>query len=68
MWSFLQMAVTGTCAAFSPNYVSFCVFRFLSGMALSGFGLSIACLSKSLSCSWVPPKDAWRQRPSRGTA
>ncbi|XP_066466308.1 solute carrier family 22 member 6-A-like [Tiliqua scincoides] len=50
MWSFLQMAVTGSCAAFSPNYVSFCIFRFLSGMALSGFGLSIACLI----VEWIP--------------
>ncbi|KAJ6654224.1 hypothetical protein lerEdw1_007321 [Lerista edwardsae] len=54
MWSFLQMSVTGTCAAFSPNYVSFCVFRFLSGMALSGFGLSIACLI----VEWIPTE--WR--------
>ncbi|XP_061461744.1 solute carrier family 22 member 6-A-like isoform X2 [Rhineura floridana] len=50
IWSFLQMAVTGTCAAFSPNFVSYCIFRFLSGMALSGFGLSIACLV----VEWIP--------------
>ncbi|XP_007440247.1 solute carrier family 22 member 6-A-like isoform X1 [Python bivittatus] len=50
IWSFLQMAVTGTCTAFSPNYVSYCIFRFLNGMALSGFGLSIACLV----VEWIP--------------
>ncbi|XP_048338566.1 solute carrier family 22 member 6-A-like [Sphaerodactylus townsendi] len=50
IWSFLQMAVMGTCAAFSPNFVSYCIFRFLSGMALSGFGLSIACLV----VEWIP--------------
>ncbi|KAL8184143.1 UNVERIFIED_CONTAM: hypothetical protein K2H54_007588 [Gekko kuhli] len=50
IWSFLQMAVMGTCAAFSPNFVSYCIFRFLSGMALSGFGLSIACLI----VEWIP--------------
>ncbi|XP_060107635.1 solute carrier family 22 member 6-A-like [Heteronotia binoei] len=50
IWSFLQMAVMGTCAAFSPNFVFYCVFRFLSGMALSGFGLSIACLI----VEWIP--------------
>ncbi|XP_054834373.1 solute carrier family 22 member 6-A-like [Eublepharis macularius] len=50
IWSFLQMAVMGICAAFSPNFVSYCIFRFLSGMALSGFGLSIACLV----VEWIP--------------
>ncbi|XP_063172697.1 solute carrier family 22 member 6-A-like [Candoia aspera] len=50
IWSFLQMAVTGICTAFSPNFVSYCVFRFLNGMALSGFGLSIACLV----VEWIP--------------
>uniref|UniRef100_A0A8C6X402 Major facilitator superfamily (MFS) profile domain-containing protein n=1 Tax=Naja naja TaxID=35670 RepID=A0A8C6X402_NAJNA len=50
IWSFFQMAVTGTCAAFSPNYASYCFFRFLTGMAHSGFGLSIACLI----VEWIP--------------
>nr|XP_060614169.1 solute carrier family 22 member 6-A-like [Anolis sagrei ordinatus] len=50
IWSFLQIAVTGTCAAFSPNFLSYCIFRCLSGMALSGFGLSIACLI----VEWIP--------------
>ncbi|XP_019352533.1 solute carrier family 22 member 6-A [Alligator mississippiensis] len=50
VWSFLQMAVMGTCAAFAPNFISYCVFRFLSGMALSGFGLGIACLV----VEWIP--------------
>uniref|UniRef100_A0A8C8R7F1 Solute carrier family 22 member 8 n=1 Tax=Pelusios castaneus TaxID=367368 RepID=A0A8C8R7F1_9SAUR len=50
IWSLLQMAVMGTCTAFSPNYILYCVFRFLSGMALSGFGLSIACLI----VEWIP--------------
>uniref|UniRef100_A0A8D2Q2X2 Solute carrier family 22 member 8 n=1 Tax=Zosterops lateralis melanops TaxID=1220523 RepID=A0A8D2Q2X2_ZOSLA len=36
----------GTCTAFAPNYASYCVFRFAGGMALSGFGLSIACLGE----------------------
>ncbi|EMP25795.1 Solute carrier family 22 member 6-A [Chelonia mydas] len=50
IWSFLQLAVMGTCTAFSPSYISYCVFRFLGGMALSGFGLSIACLI----VEWIP--------------
>uniref|UniRef100_A0A8C0FYT0 Solute carrier family 22 member 8 n=1 Tax=Chelonoidis abingdonii TaxID=106734 RepID=A0A8C0FYT0_CHEAB len=44
IWSFLQLAVMGTCTAFAPSYISYCIFRFLGGMALSGFGLSTACL------------------------
>ncbi|XP_064359234.1 solute carrier family 22 member 6-A-like [Dromaius novaehollandiae] len=50
MWSYLQLGVTGTCAAFAPNYAAYCVFRFASGMALSGFGLSVACLV----VEWIP--------------
>ncbi|XP_019326188.1 PREDICTED: solute carrier family 22 member 6-A-like [Aptenodytes forsteri] len=50
MWSYLQLGVMGTCTAFAPNYASYCVFRFASGMALSGFGLSIACLV----VEWIP--------------
>uniref|UniRef100_A0A8V5GQH0 Uncharacterized protein n=1 Tax=Melopsittacus undulatus TaxID=13146 RepID=A0A8V5GQH0_MELUD len=50
MWSYLQLAVMGTCTAFAPNYATYCVLRFAGGMALSGFGLSIACLV----VEWIP--------------
>ncbi|KAM9258892.1 uncharacterized protein RDI95_015100 [Morus bassanus] len=50
IWSYLQLGVMGTCTAFAPNYASYCVFRFAGGMALSGFGLSIACLV----VEWIP--------------
>ncbi|KAH1167307.1 hypothetical protein KIL84_002790 [Mauremys mutica] len=50
IWSFLQLAVMGTCTAFAPSYIFYCIFRFLGGMALSGFGLSIACLI----VEWIP--------------
>ncbi|XP_054151316.1 solute carrier family 22 member 6-A-like [Melozone crissalis] len=50
MWSYLQLGVMGTCTAFAPNYASYCAFRFAGGMALSGFGLSIACLV----VEWIP--------------
>lgn len=58
MWSYLQLGVMGTCTAFAPNYASYCVFRFAGGMALSGFGLSIACLGeetgmRTTTGSWV---------------
>ncbi|XP_030075015.1 solute carrier family 22 member 6-A [Microcaecilia unicolor] len=50
IWSYLQMAVAGSCAAFSPNFISYCVFRFLTGMALSGIVLN--CVS--LNVEWTP--------------
>uniref|UniRef100_A0A8D2J2D1 Uncharacterized protein n=1 Tax=Varanus komodoensis TaxID=61221 RepID=A0A8D2J2D1_VARKO len=52
IWSFLQMAVMGSCAAISPNFMSYCIFRFLAGMAHSGFGLSITCLI----VEWIPTR------------
>ncbi|KAM4721636.1 solute carrier family 22 member 6-A-like [Rhinophrynus dorsalis] len=52
IWSYLQMAVCGACSAFSPNYLSYCVFRFLTGMALSGIGLN----TTALIVEWVPTK------------
>uniref|UniRef100_A0A8C8R5H6 Major facilitator superfamily (MFS) profile domain-containing protein n=1 Tax=Pelusios castaneus TaxID=367368 RepID=A0A8C8R5H6_9SAUR len=51
-WSYLQMAVVGTCTAFSPNFTAYCTFRFLVGMALSGVILN----SMSLVLEWVPTK------------
>ncbi|XP_075043838.1 solute carrier family 22 member 6-A-like [Mixophyes fleayi] len=53
IWSYLQMAISGTCTAFSPNYLSYCVFRFLLGMALSGIGLN----TTALIVEWVPTKE-----------
>ncbi|XP_074861397.1 solute carrier family 22 member 6-A-like isoform X2 [Carettochelys insculpta] len=50
IWSLLQLAVMGTCTAFSSSYISYCVFRFLTGMALSGIALSITCLI----VEWIP--------------
>uniref|UniRef100_A0A8C3XQT4 Major facilitator superfamily (MFS) profile domain-containing protein n=1 Tax=Chelydra serpentina TaxID=8475 RepID=A0A8C3XQT4_CHESE len=52
IWSCLQMAITGSCAAFSSNFTMYCVFRFLTGMALSGINLN--CMS--LSVEWTPTK------------
>ncbi|XP_060711539.1 solute carrier family 22 member 6-A-like [Hemiscyllium ocellatum] len=50
LWSHFQMAVSGTCAAFSSSYPLFCFWRFLCGMALSGIILNIFCLS----LEWIP--------------
>ncbi|XP_063800270.1 solute carrier family 22 member 6-B-like [Pseudophryne corroboree] len=50
IWSNLQMFVSGLCAAFAPNYTVYCVFRFLTGVALSGIVLN----SYSLIVEWIP--------------
>uniref|UniRef100_A0AAX7T6C9 Solute carrier family 22 member 6 n=1 Tax=Astatotilapia calliptera TaxID=8154 RepID=A0AAX7T6C9_ASTCA len=36
IWSYLQLAVLGCSSALSPTYSTYCIFRFLSGMAVSG--------------------------------
>ncbi|XP_066466469.1 solute carrier family 22 member 6-B-like [Tiliqua scincoides] len=50
IWSYLLMAVAGSCAAFAPSFTVYCTFRFLTGMALSGIGLN----AMSLSVEWTP--------------
>ncbi|TFK12202.1 myosin-15 [Platysternon megacephalum] len=50
IWCYLQMAVTGICAAFSPNFTTYCVFRFLTGLAISGISVN----SVSLCIEWIP--------------
>lgn len=50
--SYLLMAVSGTCAAFSTSFSLYCVFRFGCGMALSGLGLN----TFSLIVEWIPTR------------
>nr|XP_006136656.1 solute carrier family 22 member 6-A-like [Pelodiscus sinensis] len=50
IWCYLQMAITGTCSAFSPSFTAYCIFRFLTGMAFSGIVLNGVCLS----VEWTP--------------
>ncbi|XP_034632508.1 solute carrier family 22 member 6-A-like [Trachemys scripta elegans] len=50
IWCYLQMAVTGICAAFSPNFTMYCAFRFLTGLAISGISVN----SVSLCIEWIP--------------
>uniref|UniRef100_A0A8C3SQP7 Major facilitator superfamily (MFS) profile domain-containing protein n=1 Tax=Chelydra serpentina TaxID=8475 RepID=A0A8C3SQP7_CHESE len=52
IWCYLQMAVTGTCTAFSPSFTAYCIFRFLTGMAFSGIVLN----GVSLSVEWTPTR------------
>uniref|UniRef100_K7GB17 Major facilitator superfamily (MFS) profile domain-containing protein n=1 Tax=Pelodiscus sinensis TaxID=13735 RepID=K7GB17_PELSI len=62
--SLLLVAVMGTGAAFSSNFLIYCAFRLLSGIGLSGFLLNYICLS----LEWVPTKSralvvTWHGRP-----
>lgn len=50
--SHLMMAVSGTCTAFASSYPLFCLFRFFTGMALSGIILN----SFSLIVEWIPTR------------
>ncbi|XP_015680830.1 solute carrier family 22 member 6-B-like [Protobothrops mucrosquamatus] len=52
IWSLLMVAAMGTGAAFSNSFLTYCVFRFLSGIGISGFLLNYICLS----LEWVPTK------------
>ncbi|XP_073515627.1 solute carrier family 22 member 6-A-like [Phyllobates terribilis] len=50
--SCLTMAASGTCAAFLPSFVTYCVFRCLCGMAFSGIVLNTI----SLCLEWTAPR------------
>uniref|UniRef100_UPI0014458D0A solute carrier family 22 member 6-A-like n=1 Tax=Epinephelus lanceolatus TaxID=310571 RepID=UPI0014458D0A len=45
IWSYLQLAILGCSSALSPSYSAYCIFRFLSGMAVSGIILNGVSLS-----------------------
>lgn len=48
--NYLQIAVTGVCAAFAPSFPIYCAFRLLSGMAIAGIILN--CMT--LNVEWMP--------------
>uniref|UniRef100_F6VCZ9 Major facilitator superfamily (MFS) profile domain-containing protein n=1 Tax=Monodelphis domestica TaxID=13616 RepID=F6VCZ9_MONDO len=50
IWSYLQLGVSGACAAYFGSFVAYCVFRFLTGMTFSGIILN----SLSLVVEWMP--------------
>ncbi|XP_059497527.1 solute carrier family 22 member 6-like isoform X2 [Stegostoma tigrinum] len=52
LWSHFQMAVSGTCAAFSSSYPLLCFWRFLCGVSTSGLILN----AFSLRVEWVPTR------------
>ena len=46
IFNYLQTAVSGTCAAFAPNFPVYCTFRLLSGMSIAGVVLNCITLSE----------------------
>ncbi|KAM3602193.1 uncharacterized protein V6R79_025968 [Siganus canaliculatus] len=53
IWSYLQMGILGCSSALSPSYSAYCIFRFLSGMAVSGIIIN----GVSLKVEWIPTKE-----------
>lgn len=49
IWSYLQLGVLGCSSALSPSYTAYCIFRFLSGMAVSGIIINGVSLSTCLT-------------------
>ncbi|KAM9367171.1 LOW QUALITY PROTEIN: uncharacterized protein LRP34_012680 [Phaethornis superciliosus] len=49
-WCYLQLGVTGAGTAAAPNFVTYCLGRFLTGLAMAGVSLNSACLCTE----WVP--------------
>uniref|UniRef100_UPI00398EBC77 solute carrier family 22 member 6-A-like n=1 Tax=Pristiophorus japonicus TaxID=55135 RepID=UPI00398EBC77 len=52
LWSHFQMAISGTCGAFSTSFPLFCFWRFLCGTAVSGIILN----TFSLKVEWIPTR------------
>uniref|UniRef100_A0A3Q2Q7U2 Solute carrier family 22 member 6 n=1 Tax=Fundulus heteroclitus TaxID=8078 RepID=A0A3Q2Q7U2_FUNHE len=57
IWSYLQLAVLGCSSALSPSYTAYCIFRFLSGMAVSGIILNGVSLSTDFNVHPVSSSD-----------
>ncbi|XP_053304509.1 solute carrier family 22 member 20-like [Spea bombifrons] len=51
-WSYLQMGIAGSCAAFLPSFDAYCAFRFLCGLASSAISVNTI----SLILEWMPKR------------
>ncbi|KAM6158146.1 organic anion transporter 3 [Rhynchocyon petersi] len=51
-WSYLLLAASGCCAAFSPTILFYMFFRFLTGCSMSGISLSTVILN----VEWMPTR------------
>uniref|UniRef100_F7HXZ3 Solute carrier family 22 member 12 n=1 Tax=Callithrix jacchus TaxID=9483 RepID=F7HXZ3_CALJA len=54
-WSYLQMAVTGTAAAFAPAFPVYCLFRFLLAFAMAGVMMNTGSLLMEWTAAWARP-------------
>uniref|UniRef100_A0A4W4FWJ4 Solute carrier family 22 member 6 n=1 Tax=Electrophorus electricus TaxID=8005 RepID=A0A4W4FWJ4_ELEEL len=52
LWSYFQLAVLGTFTSLSTSYLAYCIFRFLTGMSVSGVILN----AFSLKVEWIPTR------------
>ncbi|XP_045631480.1 solute carrier family 22 member 12 isoform X2 [Ursus americanus] len=43
-WNYLQMAVSGTAAAFAPTFPAYCLFRFLAAFGVAGVMMNTSTL------------------------
>lgn len=57
--SFLQLAVSGTCAAFAPTFLIYCSLRFLSGCSSVSILINGSLLSKSPFCQSIAQASIW---------
>lgn len=46
-WNYLQMAVSGTAAAFAPTFPAYCLFRFLAAFGVAGVMMNTSTLRRS---------------------
>lgn len=46
-WNYLQMAMSGTAAAFAPTFPVYCLFRFLVAFAVAGVMMNTGTLRTS---------------------
>ncbi|GAB5578007.1 solute carrier family 22 member 6 [Prionailurus iriomotensis] len=69
--NYLQTAVSGTCAAFAPNFPVYCAFRLLSGMSLASIALNCITLrwrKAAVSSELLWPLNRPRLGKARGEA
>lgn len=46
-WNYLQMAVSGTAAAFAPTFPVYCLLRFLAAFGVAGVMMNTSTLRRS---------------------